>query len=100
RAIDCIVKPITTDRLVAAVGRAREARRRITEQKDAARTQASPMSPLRALRPARDAFDSAIDSLFVDLEPIVDLASRKTVGFDARLGSRIETLQTHTSLVE
>jgi EAL domain-containing protein (putative c-di-GMP-specific phosphodiesterase class I) len=48
----------------------------------------------------RSPFDDAVDALFVELEPVVDMRTGTSLGFEARLGSRVDGLQTHTALFE
>jgi EAL domain-containing protein (putative c-di-GMP-specific phosphodiesterase class I) len=96
--LDRIAKPATDAALSEALQRAREIRRRstaITNHPPSRR-----VSHVARARRQQSAFDYALDSLFVDLEPIVDVTQRYPLGFEACIGSRVDGLHTRKALID
>src|SRR5690606_16498890 len=101
--LEYLVKPARPAELVSALDRARAARRAAIARREAAPLQVSPTvpaSPVSSVAPRLTAsFERAMSSLFVELQPVADAKRRTVVAYEARLGSREETLATEASLV-
>lgn len=128
--LEYMVKPATREQLVRVLGRAKATRemeeRKAFVQRQTMETQpempaadraaianaptvrppssANPMSASTkepAIVPGmRLTFAAAMDSLAVELEPIVDAGSKRLIGFAARMFSTTHTLTTERELVE
>jgi EAL domain-containing protein (putative c-di-GMP-specific phosphodiesterase class I) len=90
---------MTPDRLAITLGRMRAVRGPAPSSRPTKPT-VRRVSGVAQVGPRGTSFDDALESLFVDLEPVVDVQSGTTLGFAARLGSRVEKLHTHGALFE
>lgn len=98
--LEYIQKPASDVRLSRALARARDMRARSVSKQLPTMAPRRRRSLVAFARCRSTAFDDALDNLFVDLEPVVDLGWRAPLGFEARIGSRVPDLQTHAALFE
>ncbi len=84
-----LTKPFTSDQLVSAVARAMDARLAATERRRATEGVARARSEHDRLS---QAFDAALDSLFLVLQPIVHTGDQKVFGYEALMRTREKSL--------
>ncbi len=99
--LEYLVKPTATEDLVRVLRRASAARRSAIIQREvrASQTPEQHANASGRCESIRAAFDRAMASLSVELEPIVDARTRKVTGYAARVASTEEALHAEAALV-
>jgi EAL domain-containing protein (putative c-di-GMP-specific phosphodiesterase class I)/CheY-like chemotaxis protein len=95
--LEYLVKPCPRDQLLKAVARASAVRRRSVMRREV--DTIAPARESTATASLGAAFERALESLFVELEPVMDSSTRSVKGVEARVQSREETLPTQALIV-